>query len=672
MKPFVVSPQGFQDPHLARYVRPDFESLDADAQKDELRAAQLRACRLPPEYWDLTKDGRQYARFASLRSWYDPSKPNVVCTNVENLIAALYLWNTFYIKPAECNRGRYFYRDPIHKYEMVESVFSPPKVATEPAKTLLIAPRGSTKTETIIQQAVPMLVCCRPNTEILVNEVNDTRTAEEGSKLLKQLEENDLIHEDFGGKGELFPRTIRGRKKWNVHEMELVHLPGCKVMCWSFGSAQRGRHPCMWIFDDPEDPRKPLNAEHRRKFFDRVFHVGMPMLTQGNICAWITTMILGSCAEMAAKNRNIGEIDPELAEAMKDVRFDDWNRIVIDLLIEKEDGTMESVYPDHLSVDGYNEKAKALGKRGAMAEYRGIAIASGEFVFERDQFKNGYMHCRRQRPQDDVPEEYFVDLGTGEIVPWLQWIKTLYVGGANDLADSTAIDADYGSIVAVGVDTKGKSFLLDAVVKRMIADDIVWRSFLMAGEWGAQVWGWEVGALQRVVFRMAKRFRARLESEGMKAPALVALANNQTEKTQRIIAGIRPLLVSGDLAMPVLESVRDNQGRLHVPIDHANRSYLRILYDQLDTFTDEGASGHDDGPDGLQMALRVLQSRRGVEIPAANANDTEDEKWLEMGINLNRHLLPQECWSQRMREEAERDALAAVSGDRNHDFDPYD
>lgn len=672
MRPFVVNPQSFQDPHLARYVSPDFESMDDDARRAELAAAQLRACHLPDDYWSLTKDGQRSARFSVFQSWYDTGRPNVVCTNVDNLIASLYLWNTFYIKPAECNRGRYYYRDPIHKYEMVEAVFSPPKIASEPAKTLLIAPRGSTKTETIIQQAVPMLICCRPNTEILINEVNDTRTAEEGAKLLKQIEENDLIHADFGGKGELFPRTIRGRKKWNVHELELIHLPGCRVMCWSFGSAQRGRHPCMWIFDDPEDPRNPMNMDHRRKFFERVFHVGIPMLTAGNICAWITTLIPGSCAEIAAKNRLIGDVDPELAEAMKDVRFDDWNRIVIDLLIEKEDGTVESVYPDHLSVEGYAEKVKALGKRGAMAEYRGIAIACGEFVFERDTFRNGYMHCLRQDETGDLPDEYFIDLATGQIAPWKEWVRSLYIGGANDLADSTAMDADFGAIIAVGVDQKGKVFLLDAVIKRMIADDIVWRSFLMAGEWNARTWGWEIGALQRVVFRMAKRFKQRLESEGMHAPSLMAVQNYQSEKTQRIIAGIRPLLNSGDLAFPVLEPIRDSSGRLHVPADHPNRSYFRILYDQLDTFTDEGASGHDDGPDALQMALRVIQSRRGIEIEKIDANDAEDEAWLEFGVKINRHLLPMECWSKRMREEHEREQRAVYAGEAAYDFDPYD
>jgi len=671
MRPFVVNPQAFQDPHLARYVSPDFESLSPDAQREELKRAQLRACHLPQDYADLTRDGQRSARFATFRSWYDREKPNVVCTNVDNLIASLYLWNTFYIKPAACNRGRYYYRDPLHKYEMVEAIFSPPKVATEPAKTLLIAPRGSTKTETIIQQAVPMMVCCRPNTEILVGEVNDTRTAEEGGKLLNQIEENDLIHEDFGGKGELFPRTMRGRKKWNAHEMDFVHLPGCRIMCWSVGSAQRGRHPCMLIWDDPEDPKKAVNSELRRQFFGRLFHVGMPMLTAGNICAWITTMILGSCAELAAKGRNLGDIDPELAEAMKDVRFEDWNRIVIDLLIEKEDGSMESVYPDHLSAEGYNEKVKALGKRGAMAEYRGIAIACGEFVFEIDPFKNGYMHCRRQQPDDEVPDEYFVDLATGEIIPWLEWLKTLFVGGANDLADSTAIDADYGSIVALGVNPRGKAFLLDAVVKRMIADDIVWRSFLMAGEWNAKVWGWETGALQRVVFRMAKRYKAQLEAQGMLAPSLIPLSNAQSEKVQRIIAGIRPPLIAGDLAFPVLEPVRDSKGRLHIPVRHTNTAYLRILYDQLSTYTDEGASGHDDGPDTIQMALRVLQSRRGIEIAKVCENDEQDQAWMDVGVNINRHLLPRECWSQRMREDQERSERMAMVGDLD-EYDPYD
>jgi len=670
MRQFVVDPQGMQNPHLARFVRPDFYSLDENKQIAELRRAHLAAANLPADYDEIGWQGQRDARAAVFTSWYDVSRPNVVCTSVDNFLAALYLFVEGFWKPAECNKGKCFYRDPIHKYEMAEAVFSPPKVATEPAKTIVVAPRMSTKTFTLIQQAAPMMALTRPNTDILISELNDSRTEDEIGAIQKQFEENDLIHREFGGKGVLFPRSTRGSSKWSGHELQLLHLPGCRIRGVSFYSAARGRHPNVWIIDDPEDPKKPPTAEHRKNFFQLLLPRGVGMLTQGNICLWMTTRIPGSCNDIALKGIRLAELDPDIGAALIDQRFDDWNKVVIDLLEEHPDGTVTSRYPDHVSVAGYYAKEKALGKREAMAEYRGIAVAAGEFVFQRDEDRHGYMHAVRQPGNDDLPEEYMIDFKTLKIVEWNEFLRSLYIAVANDIADKTKGDNDFCASIAGGMDPESTPYLLGCLIKRMVADDLVWRSYQMAAEWGASLMAYETNAMQTVVYRMAQRYGAMLEEQGKVPPRLIPLQNETSTKVQRIIAAIRPRYNHYDIRLPILEPKRDYNGRLHVPAVNSDRLYWHILYDQLDTFTDEGASDHDDGPDAMQMLLRILDRRRGESAESIPDGEREDEEWQKEGVLWPRHLLPESCWTKRMRDEHAREsrpAMASVS-----ECDPYD
>jgi hypothetical protein len=617
-----------------------------------LRQAHLAACHLPADYDDLDGPAQQAARFATLHSWYDTAQPNVLVTAVDNLVAASHLWIEEYIKGSTRNRGKYFYRDPIYKYDMVRTAFGPPKVESEPSKTIITAPRGSTKTYTLIRQIVPMMITCRPFTEILVSEVNEDRTGEETTAIMKEFEENERIEEDFGGKGVLYPASNRGTLKWTSSWMDLIHHPGkahATIRGYSWKSKQRGRHPIAWIIDDPEDPDRPMTAEERRVFWRMLFERGLPMLTRGGVFLWISTLILGGCCHQAM--RVALESDKELQDELGDARFDDWKMKNYDLLQTREDGTVISTFSDAISVEAYAKKEQTLGKRAAMAELRGIATAAGEFVFPRDPFTHGYMHCYRM--EGIRRYEYFLDLVTGEQMPWDKFLAGLYRGQATDIANGTGKDADYGACVVVGVNGAQLPtfYVLDAFIKQVLSDELVWRSYQLAAEWECDKAGWEVGSMQNVVVRYAGQYAKRLEAEGQPVPQMVAISNHDQQKVPRIVASLKVLYAHRRIRFPYFGKVTDAQGVEHVPVEQPGKIYLKLLMNQLDYFTDTGASGPDDGPDALQMAVRILRANRGVEQVEEDKNAEEIRKWREQGVEFSHAAIPLEAWTPEMWQE---------------------
>jgi hypothetical protein len=624
----------------------EFARLDPFDQAEILpiRQAHLAACHLPADYDALDEAGKRSARFATFSSWYDPKTPNVLVTDTENLIASLYLWNEEYIKPAERNVAKYFYRDPAHKYEMVRAAFGPPKIETEPSKTLITAPRGSTKTVTLIRQAVSMMACVRPHTECLVSEINEDRTNEECTAIQREFEENELIHADFGAKGDLWPLTCRGVKKWNASRMDFCHN-GSAILGYSYKSRQRGRHPILWIIDDPEDPERPMGVEERKVFWNLLFRRGLPMLGRGGVFLWISTLILGGCCDraMAAMMQD----DPELKEEMTDARFDDWKLHNFDLLQERPDGQVESIFPDHLSAEAYKAKEASLGKRDALAEYRGQRTAGGAFVFVREQFTHGYMHCRRGM------DEYMLDMVTGQTQPWKQFIESLYVGAACDPSNSTHKDADYGAVTVCGVD--GRQFptywLLDAYLKQDLADRLIWEAYELAGIWRCEKLAFESVAMQSLVVNLAKAYAAKLEEEGLTVPQLVPMISPHQQKSRRIISSLRLLYVHRRIRVPYFGTVTDGNGVKHTSVDNPHKKYFTLLYNQLDYFTDEGASGADDGPDALHMTVRLLRNERGYEKVEEDPNQDQLAKWAEQGVVWSPHQIPLEAWTPEMWAE---------------------
>lgn len=171
---------------------------------------------LPSTYLQLSKYRQQKARRKVAKAWYDPANPDELITDLEAYIRWHRLFVEWYLKRWPPNRGVYKQPDPRHKYDMIREALAPPLRKRKPARSLIMAPRGSAKTRTLIWEMGQAISIARPNTIGVVSEFNKDRTEEEIQHISMSIVDNKIIHHDFGAEGELYPSTkgkaSRGRK----------------------------------------------------------------------------------------------------------------------------------------------------------------------------------------------------------------------------------------------------------------------------------------------------------------------------------------------------------------------------------------------------------------------------------------------------------------------------
>jgi hypothetical protein len=277
------------------------------------------------------------------------------------------------------------------------------------------------------------------------------------------------------------------------------------------------------------------------------------------------------------------------------------------------------------------------------------------------------MHCVGRETGGD---DYMLDLRTGETMPWREFVASLYIVGGGDLSDSLAIAADPGAVIIVGASQMRTAFVLDAYIRRGHVDTLVKRGYDMAMQWGAEKIGWEKAGMQGPIVRWAKAYGERLQAGGLSVPATRAVENASRNKTRKIILGLRTLMT--DYAIRFLHNEEVTiEGVIHRPVRCEHARYHRLLKEQVDGFTDKGASGHDDGIEALQIALEVLGRIRGYKVEEGEQGPEESiEKWAEVGMEWPKHMLPRECWTQEMWKEHLTLEPAGVGIDE--EMDPYE
>ena len=661
------------NPHLRYYLDASVFDLDDADREKAYRAAYLQAAHLPPNYDSLDKSDQFKARWATLTSWYDPAVRNELCSNVDNLIAAHFLWVEWYLKPDPSIGGLYFHKDSRVKYDIVRAVMSPPKIESEPAKTVIHCPRGTTKTMTVIRELCSMMALVRPYTKILVSEINKDRTSEEMLAIRQIYEDCELIKEDFGGKGTLYSTSFRQAHKWSERQLDVLIQPSCSIMGYSAKSRQRGRHPIFGVIDDPEDEDTVTDAKFRQKFMHNLFRRYMGMFYRGGKIAWVGTVIRNSCLQIALKDLIQEPMDLQDMEENYDERFQSWNKVHFGMIqTDAATGERFSIMSDHTSVAGYDLKKRTMGAATVAAELDGRPVAEGKYALIRDEYRHGFMHCVRQPGQPRVPDEYMLDLKTGEILPWREFLDGLFIASGLDPADSTSSDADYGANAVVGVSADGVFFFLDIYVKRMISDEWPQAAFTMCAEWEATRQGIEVVAQQKPIFRRANALRVEYEAQGKFAPTIIPVRTNQRSKNNRLIATYRPLYTQCRIRFPKFDPVTLANGTTHVPLAHPNRRSFRELFNELDGFTDDGAAGHDDAMDGGAIAIETVGRMRGVTPMQKDDSEINYEKWLEIGVDWESRpeMIPPEAWSDRLKEKMQADEFTGIEADEL-EMDPY-
>lgn len=606
----------------------------------------LRKAHLPDDYPKASGRNQLRARMHVLTSWFDPKRPDVLVSNVDNLVAALFLWVEFYLKPAAINRGRYYYKDPTCKYDMVRNTMQPPKAPTEPTKAVMTATRRMGKTVTYVHQLMPMMSICRPFTSQLLSEINDVRTVEELGGVKEQIEENERIHSDFGADGVLFPRTSRAGKKWSGHHLKFIHHPGSEIIAHSLNSSQRGRGPIFGCIDDPEDEDNSYNKDFRRWLADKILRVYVSMFGPGGVFLWVGTPIhKGSCLSMAMR----GSSEADAEEETSDKRFSDFYRLKYPLIYRDKKGEWVSHQPERYSIERFLHNME-INPIAVRAEVLCEPVTPGERVFARNAFRHGYMHC-----EGKDGGEYFLDLLTGDRKPWHEFKEGLRIFGAGDLADGSETDDDAGALVAVGVDSRRIIYVLDAFVKKCPAEALIEMSAVFGVLHKCEVFGWEKVALQVVINRMIARYYEKLRKEGKLVPQPVSVENAGKNKIRRILM-MAPLFGNYEIRFLNFDPVKDDKGEIHTPVKVERRASYEELLGQIDEYTSGGIRGPDDAIDTLEMAIRVAGDARGeISDEAAEGLTTESvlAKWRALGLTFDKSRVPREAWTNEMHEEAQ-------------------
>jgi len=662
------------NPHLRHYLDASVFDLSAKKFEKAVRSATLAAAHLPGEYDEGTPEQQRDARIAVLESWYDRAKPNELCSDVDNYIAAHWLWVEFYLKPDEYTGGRYHFRDSHVKYDILRAAMSPAKEPTEPAKTAIHAPRGTTKTVTLVHEAGSMIPIVRPYTIMLVMEINQERTVEELAVVRQTIEHNKLIQADFGGAGELYSQKARSGGKWKDSQLDFLRHPFCSLRGYSRQKPHRGRHPIFGVIDDPEDKKTLLNPKNNKELTDLILGELLGMFYPGSKLVTIANALAGSFAFRALQSI----IDPTLDSEDLDEEFEDWNKVHFGMIQkDSKSGERFSIMRDHVSVEGYDVKTKTMGAAHVAAEYDGKPIGEGQFALIRDSYKHGYMHClndpRSPEFKPGLPAEYMLNLLTGTIVPWDHFLASLVIGGGCDLADSLSKRACLGANAMVGVNQERQKYVLDCVAKRQIADDWPETAMSMCIEWGAVRQAFDTNAMQKVVYRMAEQLRLDMEERGEVPPSLVPLRCQTMGKHLRVLATLRPLYRRHLIFFPRFQSVSTPDGLTHYPAPHPNeRSFVELLR-ELDRYTDEGPPRPDDAADALQMAIEGLATMHGSPPEPVHENEEVFERWRKAGVDWQAvpHLVPEEAWTEQMRERAAEAMSPAETPRRRRRMDPY-
>lgn len=628
--------------------------MDNDLQRDlkgsELKSL-LRKAHLPADYPDLSYRDKWKARESVLTGWFEPDSPHILVTRLNNFLAAFFLWVEFYIKPAQLNKGIYYFDDPGFKYSMVRQVMGPSRDEDEPTKTIVQATRRTGKTQTLIIELLPFLVINRPYTTVLVSEFNDTRTKEEMKKIKVQIEQNERIESDFGGEGILYPKS-RDTEPWSTGHLQLLRHPFSEILGHSFGSAQRGRGPLFGVIDDPETEETTFNRDWRRDFFDKLFNVYCSMFHFGGKFVWIGTPIHNSsCLSQAM--RGVSE-KKEADEESLENKWSDWDRCMYPVIYRDKAGHWQSHQPQRISVEAFLKK-RARNPFSVAAEILCQPVTPGNRLFNYDPVAHGFAEIESQG------KRYMVDYRTGEWKPWAEFINELRCFGAIDMADGESEDSDPGALVFIGIDAHGTVFVLDCVFGRIILEKLIVLLFELGETWNCEAVAGERTAMQICINRGVRDYSERRRTKTWNTAQFLEVENTKKNKVRRIMTMI-PLFRGHEIRLRNFDSVTDQEGRTlhHVPFER-EESY-RELIAQVAEITDEGIRGPDDAVDALEMAFRISEGCRGeiIETEEEHPMDKGLASFRKIGLNLPLERVPVAGRSPKIVAELEKRAEAGI------------
>lgn len=437
-------------------------------------------------------------------------------------------------------------------------------------KVNLVGPRGHAKSTIatlayVLRQAVEA-------TEPYIWIVSDTahQAATHLENIKSQLVENEALAADY-------PQATRRGEKWSASS---IHV-GNYTVVESYGTGQRirgkrsGAHrPTLIVCDDLQNDSHIASAAQRAA--SRVWFHGT-LLRAGTCRTNVVNLATALHRDALAMEltRTPGWRSGTFA-AIEDWPgrtdlWDEWERIYCDVENPRYAADARAFYQAHRT--DMDAGARVLWpEEEDLYTLMRIRVESGQTAFERE---------KQSRPIDpercEWPEEYF-----GDDLWFDEWPERLIVRTVA-LDPSKGRDGrhgDYSAFAMLGVDERGMLYV-DADLARRPTPEMVRDGVRLVRAFRPQVFGVEANQFQEL---LAREFTSAFGQAGLHAVATHTIENSV------------PKLVRIRRLGPYL-----SQRRLRF---RRSSPGVRLLVDQLRDFP---LAAHDDGPDALEMAIRLTE-----------------------------------------------------------------
>lgn len=437
------------------------------------------------------------------------------------------------------------------------------------ARVNLIGPRGSAKST--IATLAYVLRAAVERREPYLWIVSDTKHQAQAhlDNLKTELLENELL-------AEAYPRTTGKGPRWRAGSVEL--RGGVVVEAYGTGQRIRGRRrhahrPTLIVCDDLENDSHMASSRQREASRDW-FH--------------------GTLMKAGTRRTNVVNLATALhrdALAMRLAQTGGWDSETFRSILRWPEATelweeWERLYCDRESADA-KETARAFfaTRRGEMERGAELLWPEEEDLYSLMQMRveSGIAAFEREKQSSPVdpercewPESYFDDC-------WFDaWPErlTLRTIALDPSKGNDARQGDYSAIVMLGVDASGALFVEADMARRptprMVADAVAWHERFRPDAFGV-----EANQYQHL---LAGEFVSEFHRRGLLGISPCEVYN-QASKTMRI-RRLGPYL---------------SQRRFRFKRGSPS---TELLVDQLRDFP---LGSHDDGPDALEMALRLAE-----------------------------------------------------------------
>lgn len=437
-------------------------------------------------------------------------------------------------------------------------------------KLNVIGPRGGAKSTiaTLCFALRNAVEGKEPYVWVVSDTKNQARTHLENIRA--ELEENELLARDY-------PQACGRGARWRSTSLQLKN--GTVIESFGTGQRLRGRRqrenrPTLIICDDLQNDGHIVSAAQRETsrqwFYGTLLKAGTSHTNIVNLATALHRDALAMQLHQTPgwQSRKFQAIETWPTNTSL---WADWERIYCDV---------DNPNSSEVAFDYYNLNRTAMDEGAALlwpeeedlCTLMKMRVEGGRTAFEREK-----QSCPIDPERCEWPEEYF-----DEHIWFTEWPSNLQlkVIALDPSKGNDARHGDYSAFVILGIDSRGVLYV-EADLERRPTTQMVADGVALLRRHRVDCFGVEANQYQEL---LAGEFQTHFLRCGLHGMVPFAIHNHVNKQTR--IRRLSPLL---------------SQHRMRFLASSAS---TRLLVDQLRDFP---LASHDDGPDALEMALRLAE-----------------------------------------------------------------